>query len=142
MKLHLQFALSFNGHCEAAFRRYERCLNGTITFMVTWGNSPAAAEAPPEWGAKIYHATLKVGDTVIMGGDFPPDRYEPPKGFELVLQMDDPIAAERVFKELGEGGTVQMPLQETAWASKFGVLVDPFGVRWSVNCERAVEPTS
>jgi PhnB protein len=38
--------LSFDGQCEAAFKLYERCLNGTITFMLTWGESPMAADAP------------------------------------------------------------------------------------------------
>ena len=142
MKLNLHFSLSFNGHCEAAFRRYEECLNGTIAYMLTWGNSPAAAEAPAGWDAKIYHATLKVGDAVITGSDLPSDRYVQPKGFEFVLQMDDPVAAERVFHELAEGGTIGMPLQETFWANRFGVLVDRFGVRWSVNCERATESAS
>ena len=141
MKLKAQFSLSFNGQCEAAFARYQQCLNGTIAFMLTWGNSPSAADAPPGWDAKIYHATLHIGDTVILGSDVPPDRYEHPKGFEVVLQMDEPIAAERVFHELAEGGTIKMPLQETFWASRFGVLVDRFGIPWSVNCERGVEPT-
>jgi PhnB protein len=140
MKLNPQLSLSFNGQCEAAFRRYEQCLNGTIAFMLTWGNSPGAADVPAGWDAKIYHATLKVGDAVIMGSDVPPDRYDAPRGFELVLQMDDPVAAERVFRELAEGGTIKAPLQETFWASRFGVLLDRFGIPWSVNCERAIEP--
>ena len=83
MKLNPQFSLSFDGNCEAAFKCYERCLNGTITFMLTWGKSLSAAEAPPGWGAKIYHATLKVGETVIMGSDQPPDRYSPAQGFRV-----------------------------------------------------------
>ena len=95
MKLDPHISLGFNGQCEAAFRVYERCLDGTIAFMVTWGDSPAAAEAPPGWEAKIYHATLRVGDIALAGGDLPPDRYEPPKGFQILLNMDDPIAAER-----------------------------------------------
>jgi PhnB protein len=139
MKLNPQFALVFNGNCEAAFRCYERCLNGTITFMLTWGNSPSAADAPAGWGTKIYHATLKLGDTVIMGSDQPPGRYVQPMGFEVVLAMDDPVAAERVFQDLAEGGTVKMSLQETFWASRFGVLVDRFGIPWSVNCERIAQ---
>jgi PhnB protein len=142
MKLNPQFALSFNGNCEVAFRCYERCLNGTITFMLTWDNSPSAADAPAGWGTKIYHATLKVGDTVIMGSDQPPDRYKEPTGFEVVLAMDDPVAAELVFQELAEGGTVKMALQETFWASRFGVLVDRFGIPWSINCERITQATT
>lgn len=139
MRLNPQFALSFNGNCQDAFRRYERCLGGTITFMLTWGKSPSAADAPPDWGDKIYHETLKVGDIVILGGDHPPARYDQPRGFELVLPMNDPLAAERVFQELAEDGTIKMPLQETFWASRFGVLVDRFGIPWTVNCERVAQ---
>jgi PhnB protein len=141
MKLNLQISLAFNGQCEAAFRFYERCLNGTIAFMLTWRDSPSAAEVPPGWDAKIFHATLRVGDAVVMGSDPPPDRYEPPKGFSLVLQMDDPDAAERVFQALAEHGRIEMPLQETFWASRFGALIDQFGIPWTINCERAVAPT-
>jgi PhnB protein len=142
MMLNPQFALSFNGTCEAAFRRYERCLDGTITFMLRWGHSPTPADVPADWGDKIYHATLKIGDIVIMGGDRPLDRYDQPKGFELVLSMDDPLVAERVFHELAEGGTIKMPLQATFWASRFGVLVDQFGIPWTVNCERVAQATT
>ncbi len=110
--------------------------------MLTWANSPNAAEAPADWGGKIYHATFKVGDTVIMGGDQPADRYDQPRGFQLVLPMDDASAAERVFHELAEGGTIKVPLQETFWASRFGVLVDRFGIPWTVNCERVDKTTS
>jgi len=52
MELHPQISLAFNGQCGAAFRLYEECFNGTISFMITWGKSPAAADAPPEWGEK------------------------------------------------------------------------------------------
>ena len=135
MKLDPHISLGFNGQCEAAFRLYERCLDGTIAFMVTWGDSPAAAEAPPGWEAKIYHATLRVGDIALAGGDLPPDRYEPPKGFQILLNMDDPIAAERIFQALAENGRIAMPLQKTFWASRFGALIDQFGIPWSINCQ-------
>ena len=100
MQLNPQFALSFNGNCETASRCYERCLDGTITFMLTWGNSTKAADAPADWGTKIYHVTLKLGDTVIMGVDEPVDRWDQPKGFELVLPMDDPLAAAAMVKSI------------------------------------------
>jgi PhnB protein len=135
MKLNPQISLAFNGQCEAAFRLYEQCLNGTITYLLTWGNSSMAADTPPGWEAKIYHATLKIGDTAITGGDVPPHRYEVPKGFSLLLGTDDPDAAERVFQALAENGRIEMPLQKTFWASRFGVLVDRFGIPWSINCE-------
>ncbi|MGZ3362940.1 MAG: VOC family protein, partial [Xanthobacteraceae bacterium] len=45
--------------------------------------------------------------------------------------------AERVFHALAESGTVRMPIQETFWAKRFGMLVDRFGTPWMINCEKA-----
>ena len=140
MKLSPRISIAFNGQCEAAFRFYERCLDGKIGYTLTWADSPTAGDAAAGWGAKIAHATLAIGDTTITGADVPPDRYEQPQGFEIVLQMDDFVAAERVFHALAEGGRIVMPLQETFWASRFGLLVDRFGIRWSVNCEGTADP--
>ena len=135
MKVKPQLALMFNGNCEAAFRHYERCLGGTITFMMTWAESPSPY-ADPEWGPKIYHATLTLGDTAISGSDVQSDRYTAPAGFSVTLQMDDPVAAERVFTALAEGGRITAELQETFWAARFGAVVDRFGIEWAVNCEQ------
>jgi PhnB protein len=52
------------------------------------------------------------------------------------VQVDEPARAERIFRELGEGGTVQMPMGETFWTRRFGMLIDRFGIPWMVNCER------
>src|SRR5262245_51656787 len=119
MAISPHLSIMFDGQCEAAFRFYERCLNGTITFMLTWRDSPAAVQAPPDWRGKIYHATLKFGDFVITGGDLP-DRYQTPAGFSIVLGMDDPSEADRIFDELAHNGVVTMPLQETHWAQRYG----------------------
>jgi PhnB protein len=139
MKLHPHLSLGFNGQCQEAFTLYERALQGTITFMLTWADSPMAAEAPPDWGGKVYHATLKVGDTVITGGDVSPEKYEAPRGFSVILRVDEAEAAERIFAALSEGGDVQMPLQETFWASRFGTVTDRFGIPWSINCEQPAD---
>jgi PhnB protein len=128
--------LTFNGQCEAAFKFYERCLPGKIEMVLTFGNSPMADQVSAEWRNKIMHARLIVGDKVLMGSDAPPDRYEAPKGFSVSFSVDDPAEAERVFHALAEKGTVQMPIQETFWAVRFGTLVDRFGIPWMINCEK------
>lgn len=140
MKVNPNISLAFNGQCEEAFRLYERCMEGSVAFMMKWSESPAAAQAPPEWGSKIYHATLRIGDTAILGSDvspLTPGGYQPPSGFDIVLQMSDPDLADRVFEALAEGATIRMPLQETFWAKRFGALIDRFGIPWSINCEAA-----
>lgn len=128
--------LTFNGKCEAAFKFYERCLGGKIEMMMTHGDSPMAAQVPPEWRSKIIHARLTVGDKVLMGSDAPPEHYEEAKGFSVALSVDDTSEAERIFNALAENGTVRMPLQQTFWAARFGMLVDQFGVPWMINSEQ------
>ncbi|WP_373538705.1 VOC family protein [Chamaesiphon sp.] len=132
MKLHPY--LSFNGECEAAFKFYEQCLGGKIELMTTYGGSPMAAQTSPDLLDKIMHVTLNVGDMVLMGADVP-DSYEKPQGFSVSLVFDDPAEAERIFNTLAENGTVQMPIQETFWSPKFGMLIDRFGTPWMINCD-------
>ena len=128
-------SLSFNGQCEAAFRLYEQCLGGKITFLLTWGDSPMAKDAPPEWDAKVLHASLSVGDMVFAGADTLPQGYERPRGFAVLLGLSDPVDAERIFNALAEQGTVAVPLQETFWALRYGWVTDRFGIPWAINCE-------
>jgi PhnB protein len=129
--------LFFNDECKAAFKFYEQCLGGKIDSMMTYGESPMAAQTPPEKLDKIMHVSLIVGDTVLMGSDAPPDSFEKPQGFSVSLVFDDVAEAERIFQAFAENGTIKMPLQEAFWAARFGVVVDRFGTPWMINCAPA-----
>ncbi len=118
MTLEPRISLVFNGDCDAAFAVYQECLGGTVTFRLTWGDSPMAQQAPIEWRDKILHATLNVGATVVHGSDAIPGSYESPRGFQLQLNLNDASAAERVFSRLAKGGQVTVPLQQTFWAER------------------------
>ncbi len=126
--------LTFNGQCEEAFRFYEKCLSGKILFMLTYGDAPMAEQTPTGWRDKIIHTTLTVGDQVLQGVDVLPGHYQKPQGFSLSLNIDAATEVDRIFNALAEGGTVQLPLQETFWAFRFGMLVDRFGTPWMINC--------
>ena len=128
--------LLFKGECEAAFKFYEKTLGGKVEATMTYGDSPMGQHMPAEWRNKIIHARMTVGSTVLMGSDPPPDRYEAPKGFSVSIGLKDPAEAERIFNALSEGGNVKMPIQQTFWAAKFGMVVDRFGIPWMINCEQ------
>jgi PhnB protein len=128
--------LQFDGDCAAAFDFYARSLGGTILMMLKAGESPMAAQVPPDRHDTILHARMQVGDTLLMGADAMMGTYATPAGFTVTLGLDDPAEAERVFAALAEGGTVRMALTETFWAHRFGVLVDRFGTPWMINCEK------
>ena len=129
--------LFFNGKCEAAFRFYEKVLGGKIVAMMTHEETPIADQVAPEMRKAIIHARLTIGDKVIMGSDAPPDRYDAAKGFSVTVGVEEPAEAERIFAALSKDGTIRMPMEETFWAHRFGMLVDQYGIPWMINCEKA-----
>ena len=132
--------LSFNGQCELAFRLYERSLGGQRGPIFRYGGSPMEDQVPPDWHDKIMHGSIAIGGLVLMGADVVPASYEEPKGFSLSLQMADVAEAERIFQDLSQNGRVVVPLETTFWAARFGMVVDPFGIPWTINCEEPGQP--
>ncbi|HVH66386.1 MAG TPA: VOC family protein [Gemmatimonadales bacterium] len=128
--------LSFDGRCEAALKFYERCLGGKVVYTMTYAQAPTAPEAPSGWASKIYHATFSLGDQTFGAADAAPGSYRSPQGFSLNLEIDAPAEADRIFALLSDNGTVQMPVQETFWAFRFGVLTDQFGTPWIIQCSK------
>ena len=126
--MRLDTHLNFNGNCEQAFKFYEHVLGAKLQFKMTFGESPMADQVSPDWRDKLVHATLSLADRIVMGSDAPPGRYEPASGIQLSLNFSDPDEAERIFNALVQNGKVQMPIQQTFWSPRFGMLVDQFGM--------------
>jgi len=130
--------LNFDGQCEAAFKYYERLLGGKIEALLTFGSTPAAADVPPTHVDKIMHARLVLAPgQELMGSDSPPGRHESPKGMHVSLLLPSIAEGERIFRGLADGGTVEMPFEQTFWAPRFGMVVDRYGTPWMVNVEAA-----
>jgi PhnB protein len=134
MKIHSY--LTFHGNCREAFTFYQNTLGGEISSMMTHGNSPMAEQVGPDGREAIMHARLDVGDQALLGADAPPQYYTVPAGFSVSLSVDSAEEAERIFQAFSEGGSVRMPMQETFWAVRFGMLIDRFGTPWIVNCDK------
>jgi PhnB protein len=130
--------LYFNGDCAVAFKVYEQLLGGKVEAMMPHAGTPAETAVPKEWGEKIIHASMTVGDFVLMASDAPPGHYHAPQGFSVSLQVQTPAEAERIFQGLAEGGKVTMPLEKTFFAARFGMLTDRFGIPWMINCAPAI----
>ena len=132
--------LRFDGQCADAFRFYERVLGGKIEMMMRYGESPMAADMPRESHERIMHCSMAVAGVSLMGADGPPDGCATEtKNAAVMLGVDTPEEAERVFAALSEGGSSQMPMQQTFWSKRFGMVTDRFGTPWMVNCEQAPE---
>lgn len=128
--------LTFNGNCREAFKFYESLLGGSLA-MTSFGDSPAAKHVPAEWNNRIVHATLSLDESEIAGADVPPDEYNRPEGFYLLIEPENPIEAEKLFSALSVNGEVQIPLQEMFWSVCYGCLIDKFGTPWEISCVEA-----
>lgn len=124
--------LDFDGQAREAFDFYAKAFNGKITMRMTYGESPMAAQMPPETHGRVMHSQLETAHSILMGADGPPHTTRSTGCVNISL--DDPAEAERVFKALSEGGKVDMPIAETFWAQRFGMLTDRYGKAWMVNC--------
>lgn len=126
--------LTFAGQCEEALNFYKNTLGGEIIQMSRMGDSPM--EVPGILKNKIMHARLDLGESVLyMSDTFDPSSLKQGNNVSLTLDIPDTAKLEDLFKKLSEGGTVKMPLEETFWAAKFGMLIDKFGIHWMLNSE-------
>lgn len=122
----------FTDQCREAMTFYAKVLGGKIEAMMTYGDTPPGPHNTPDMANKVIHARLVAGDAVLMASDGP--EAETRKGFAVTLQVDTPAEADRLFNALSEGAQITMPIGETFFSKRFGMLTDKFGVPWMVNC--------
>ena len=136
--MQLQPYLFFDGRCEEAVAFYTKVLGARVEMMMRYGDSPEPLPpgmVPPGAENKVMHASLHVGDSVLMVCDDCSPNPKHFKGFSLSLNPATKADAERMFTALVDQGTVVMPLNKTFWSPCFGMLTDRFGVGWMINVE-------
>ena len=135
MKLNTYIHFS-NGKCEEALNFYVKALGAKLVTIFRYSEAPASNECSKDMEKKIMHGRITLGDDIIMASDSPAGYSEKPAGFSLNIAVTTPEEAERLFAALSEKAEIRMPMAETFWARRFGMLVDQFGVPWMVNCEK------
>jgi len=93
---------------------------------------------PNPTGRGIMHATIQIGDSIVMMGDEMPGAENCAKSAEtlgnspisLYLYVPDADAA---FKQaVAAGGTTVMPVMDMFWGDRAGSIKDPFGYSWMI----------
>lgn len=129
--------LSFDGNCAEAMRFYEKTLGGKLEAMLRYADMPMPDQNRVGAGSedRIMHACLVLpGGAQLMAGDAPSHvPFQPMRGFMLAITYDGVDEAQRVFDALAAGGQVQMPMQQTFWAQRFGMVTDRYGTPWGIN---------
>lgn len=126
--------LFFGGKCEEAIEFYRSALGAEVQMLMRYKESPEEQRPVPScFDDKVMHASLRIGETILMASDGMCDGKPNFDGFSLSVTVPNEAEADRVFAALGEGGLVTMPLDKTFWSPKFGMLTDRFGVGWMVS---------
>jgi len=128
--------LNFNGTAGKAIRLYETALGAKVDNVMRWNEAPGT-KVTPETKDLVMHARLRIGDGILMVSDSQPTQpVTAGTNAHVTLDFDDPTDMARKFEALsGGGGKITMPLQDTFWGAKFGMLTDAYGVSWMFNCE-------
>ena len=138
--MNVQPYLSFEGRCQEALDFYKSAIGATIEVVMQFKDAPpdAQMQISPESKNLVMHSAFKVGDTQIMATDGQCSGKSQFSGITLTLNAKDIAEAEKLFAALGKGGQVMMPLGETFFAHRFGMLADKFGVPWMVLAAKAM----
>ncbi len=130
--------LNFDGNAEEAFEFYRSVFggefDGILRFRDFGDDAMGASEADLD---KVAHISLPLVNGIgLMASDVigpQSDAFKAGSNVYIYLEAESGAEADRVFEGLSAGGTVEMPLQPTAWAEKYGSLIDRFGVQWMVS---------
>jgi len=133
--------LFFGGNCREAFNRYREIFGGEVTLM-SMKDAPGDQPPPADKADMIIHASLLVGDELLMASDDPMnDNFGPVQGMMVSYDAPDNAEAKRVFDALAEGGTVTQELTPTFFAEAFGMCTDRFGTPWMIVGPQTAPPS-
>ncbi|CAH2806421.1 MAG: PhnB protein; putative DNA binding 3-demethylubiquinone-9 3-methyltransferase domain protein [uncultured Caballeronia sp.] len=115
-------------------------MSAQVVMMMRYSENPAAGKAeaasgcgiPPGSKNKIMHSAFTIDDSMLMASDGMCSGKPDFKGVSLSLTANDEQQAEKYFSALSNGGQVQMPMAQTFFAKRFGMVADKFDVSWMV----------
>jgi PhnB protein len=133
--MQVQPYLFFDGRCEEAVEFYRKTLGAEVQMLMRYSESPEPHQpgmVAPGSENKVMHMSLRIGDSIVLGSDGRNTGKPNFQGFSLSLSVANDAEAERLFGALRAGGQVHVPLTKTFFSSRFGMLVDRFGVGWMI----------
>jgi PhnB protein len=129
--------LNFNGTADKAVQLYQSALGAKVENIMRFGDAAGNMPVAPADKNRVMHAVLNLGAGVIMLSDTMPNQPVGADGnVHITLDFDDVEEMSKRFDALSAGGNVTMPLQNTFWGARFGMLTDAYGIRWMFNCEQ------
>jgi PhnB protein len=138
--------LNFPGNTEEAFTFYASVFRTEIAGLTRYrhfgdnrmGVADEHLDLVANVGLPLGPNSLLMGTDVVAFGEHTRP-FTAGNNFYITIETDDVDEAERIHGELAEGGAVDMPLERTEWAERYGIVVDRFGIQWMVMYTGEVE---
>jgi PhnB protein len=130
--MNVQPYLSFEGRAQEAIDFYKSALGAKVDMVMHFKDAPPEMQTSPESKDKVMHSAFHIGDTQVMATDGQCSGKATFSGITLTLNAASTAEAEKLFNALAQGGKVNMPMSETFFAHRFGMVADKFGVGWMV----------
>lgn len=128
--------INFNGNAETAFQFYKAAFGGEFSRLVRFRDMAESGFPVSEAEAdKIMHIALPIGSNTLMGNDVPAFMgtvNEQEHRSKICIYAADKAEADRLFRGLSEGGSVEMPMEVSPWGTYFGMFRDQFGIEWMI----------
>ena len=129
--------INFNGNAEEAFEFYRSVFGGEFAKVVRFKDlkiegMPVAAHEMN----KIMHIALPIGKNVLMANDIPEVMgrvNESENRSKISIGAASREEADKMFKGLSAGGSVEMPMDDSPWGSYFGMFRDKYGIEWMID---------
>lgn len=129
--------INFNGNAEEAFNFYKAAFGGEFTTIVRLKDIASDEHPVAENDAnKIMHIALPIGNNLLMGNDVPEGMGrvdENENRSKISISTESREEADRLFKGLSEGGSIEMPIGDSPWGSYFGMFRDKYGIEWMID---------
>ena len=128
--------LTFDGNCRQAMEFYRTCL-GAELYVMPFSEAPAEmSKGVQNASDRVMHASLTKGTRLLMASDtMPGSALQYGTNFSVCVQCKSLEEIEILFTAFSEKGKVTMPLEDTFWGARFGMLTDQFGIQWMFNFE-------
>jgi PhnB protein len=132
--------LNFQGNAEEAFNHYKKVFKSEFSAPpMRFKDIPSRPDAPPILEGdknKITHVALPIlGGIQIMATDVLESmghKLIEGNNFTISLNPDTKEEADRLYKELSEGGSEGVAPHDEFWGY-WGTCKDRFGIRWMFN---------
>jgi PhnB protein len=128
--------INFNGNAEEAFNFYKSVFGGEFAGIVRFKDLESAEFPVQENEAnKIMRITLPIGGNTLIANDVPESLgpvNENENRSKIAVSAGSREEADKIFTGLSEGGTVEMPMDESPWGTYFAMFRDKYGIEWTI----------